>query len=175
MIAQDVLDRVRGRIASAGVRTDPASVADAVRAEFGGVAGDADVLRVLTALTSDIAGFGPLEELLADVGTTDVLVTAPDQVWVDGVGGLRRTSVRFADEDAVRRLAQRLSLAAGRRLDEAQPYVDGWLPGECGGAQVRLHAVLAPIAANGTCLSLRVLRQAKHDMSALRALGAFSA
>jgi pilus assembly protein CpaF len=36
---------------------------------------------------------------------------------------------------------------------------------------VRLHAVLPPVAVDGTCLSLRVLRPATHDLAALRALG----
>ena len=40
---------------------------------------------------------------------------------------------------------------------------------------MRLHAVLAPVAADGTCLSLRVLRPAVHDMAALRALGTVDA
>jgi len=38
---------------------------------------------------------------------------------------------------------------------------------------VRLHAVLPPVAADGTCLSLRVLRPAAHDLTALRGAGAF--
>ena len=42
---------------------------------------------------------------------------------------------------AVRRLAQRLAAAGGRRLDDATPYVDVRLPDG-----TRLHAVLAPIA-----------------------------
>ena len=75
--------------------------------------------------------------------------------------------MRLPDEAAVRRLAQRLALAAGRRLDDASPCVDGWLAG----AGVRVHAVLAPVAADGTCLSLRVLRPAAHDLTALRAGG----
>ena len=69
--------------------------------------------------------------------------------------------IRFADDAAVRRLAQRLALGAGRRLDEAQPWVDGQLTGVgTGQFAVRLHAVLPPIADGGTCLSLRVLRPA---------------
>src|SRR5699024_8131008 len=88
-------------------------------------------------------------------------------VWVDGVHGLQRTDVRFPDDDSVRRLAQRLALAAGRRLDDAQPFVDGWLPGDRGWGKIRLHAVLPPIASEGTCLSLRVLRPAEHDLDAL--------
>ncbi|RLK59885.1 TadA family conjugal transfer-associated ATPase [Actinokineospora cianjurensis] len=165
----DLIDRVRRRLVGGGAEVSPALVADAVRAEVG-VVGDRDVLSALTLLRQEFVGAGPLEPLLRDCGTTDVLVTAPDQVWVDGPSGLRRSDVRFPDEDTVRRLAQRLALAAGRRLDDAQPYVDGWLPG----GQVRLHAVLPPVAEH-TCLSLRVLRPANHRLADLRALGTVDA
>jgi pilus assembly protein CpaF len=75
----------------------------------------------------------------------------------------------------VRRLAQRLALAAGRRLDDAQPWVDGQLAGiGTGEFAVRLHAVLPPVAAEGTCLSLRVLRPATQDLAALTAAGAIA-
>ncbi|MEJ3652201.1 TadA family conjugal transfer-associated ATPase [Actinomycetes bacterium KLBMP 9759] len=154
-----------------GGATSPAAVAEAVRAESGGVASDTDVLAALRVLQQEFVGAGPLDELLRDPRTTDVLVSGPDAVWVDRGRGLERAPVRFADDSAVRRLAQRLALAAGRRLDDASPYVDGWL-GEIG---VRLHAVLPPIAADGTCLSLRVLQQSSHDLAALRASGTLDA
>jgi pilus assembly protein CpaF len=169
----EMIDRVRLRLAGNGSGTDPATVAQAVRAEAGGPVGHAEVLDALRMLRHEFTGVGPLEALLAEPGTTDVLVTAADEVWVDGPGGLRRTEIRFADDEAVRRLAQRLALGAGRRLDDAQPYVDGWLPGAGSHGRVRLHAVLSPIAADGTCISLRVLRPAVHDLQALRALGTF--
>ena len=69
--------------------------------------------------------------------------------WTEG-GGLVRADVRFTDEAAVRGLAQRLAALAGRRLDDASPYVDAALPDG-----TRLHAVLPPVASAGTCLSLR--------------------
>jgi pilus assembly protein CpaF len=172
-MSADLVERVRRRLATSGAQVDSASVADAVRAEAGGVAAHTDVLDALRLLRQEFVGAGPLEPLLAEPGTTDILVTAPDQVWADSATGLRRTEVRFADEEAVRRLAQRLALAAGRRLDDAQPYVDGWLPGNGPHGRIRLHAVLPPIAPDGTCLSLRVLRPAAHDLRALRSLGAF--
>ncbi|MFS8099764.1 TadA family conjugal transfer-associated ATPase [Lentzea alba] len=165
-----LIDRVRHRLAGADIEMTAAVVADAVRSEAGGVLADADVLDALQVLRQEFSGTGPLDPLLADPGTTDVLVTAPDQVWVDGTAGLRRTGITFPDEDAVRRLAQRLAVAAGRRLDDASPCVDGWLPG----SGVRMHAVLPPIA-DGTCLSLRVLRPATHDLKALQELGTFDA
>ncbi|MGV8874097.1 MAG: TadA family conjugal transfer-associated ATPase [Rhodococcus sp. (in: high G+C Gram-positive bacteria)] len=173
VVTADLLDRVRDRLAAAAEAPVPATVAAAIRAEAGGVIGDTDMLAALRVLQTELTGAGPLEPLLSEPGVTDVLVTAPDQVWIDRGRGLERTGVRFVDEAAVRRLAQRLALSAGRRLDDAQPWVDGRLPGVGQGAfGVRLHAVLAPVASGGTCVSLRVLRPATQGLSALRASGA---
>ncbi|MCG7594461.1 TadA family conjugal transfer-associated ATPase [Mycobacterium sp. PSTR-4-N] len=174
-----LLDRVRERLAADGAALRPSVVAAAIRAESGGVLGDTEVLSSLRELQTELVGAGILEPLLTAPGTTDVLVTAPDAVWVDDGTGLRRSGVRFADDAAVRRLAQRLALAAGRRLDDAQPWVDGHLTdlGRSAGApmSVRLHAMLSPIAAGGTCLSLRVLRPATQDLDALAATGTIPA
>ena len=79
------------------------------------------------------------------------MVNGPRDVFVDTGGGLERAEVSFVDEEQVRRLAIRLAGAVGRRLDDASPFVDGRLA-----SGVRLHAVLAPVAAPGTCISLRV-------------------
>lgn len=168
-----LIERVRERLASESGPLRPSVVAAAIRAESGGMLGDTEVLANLRVLETELTGAGILEPLLSADGTTDVLVTAPDSVWVDDGNGLRRSQIRFADESAVRRLAQRLALAAGRRLDDAQPWVDGQLTGiGVGGFAVRLHAVLPPVATQGTCLSLRVLRPATQDLAALAAAGA---
>ncbi|HVQ99041.1 MAG TPA: TadA family conjugal transfer-associated ATPase [Mycobacterium sp.] len=170
-----LIDRVRERLAAESAPLRPNVVAAAIRAESGGVLGDTEVLANLRMLQTELTGAGILEPLLCADGTTDVLVTSPDAVWVDDGSGLRRTSIRFPDDAAVRRLAQRLALAAGRRLDDAQPWVDGQLTGiGAGGFAVRLHAVLPPIATGGTCLSLRVLRPATQDLAALTAAGAIA-
>ena len=176
-----LIDRVRERLVSESGHSSelrPQAVAAAIRAESGGVLGDTELLSSLRVLQTELTGAGVLQPLLCAPGTTDVLVTAPDAVWVDDGAGLRRTDIRFADEAAVRRLAQRLAVAAGRRLDDAQPWVDGQLPGvnagDAGEFTVRLHAILPPVAADGTCLSLRVLRPATQDLAALTAAGAIA-
>jgi pilus assembly protein CpaF len=172
-MSASLIDRVRERLAAESGPLRPNVVADAIRAESGGVLGDSEVLSSLRVLQTELTGAGILEPLLCADGTTDVLVTAPDAVWIDDGNGLRRSSIRFADEAEVRRLAQRLALSAGRRLDEAQPWVDGQLTGlGTGQFSVRLHAVLPPVAAGGTCLSLRVLRPATQDLAALARAGA---
>ncbi|MBY0441886.1 MAG: TadA family conjugal transfer-associated ATPase [Mycobacteriaceae bacterium] len=170
-----LIERVRERLVSQAAPLRPKVVADAIRAESGGILGDTEVLANLRVLQTELTGVGILEPLLRAAGTTDVLVIAPDSVWVDDGNGLQRSPIQFADEAAVRRLAQRLALVAGRRLDDAQPWVDGQLAGT--GNQeftVRLHAVLPPVAAAGTCLSLRVLRPATEDLAALTAMGAIA-
>jgi pilus assembly protein CpaF len=120
-----------------------------------GLVGDAEVLDAVRDAVAELAGAGPLEPLLREPGVTDVLVNGPAAVYVDRGRGPERAAVRFPDEDAVRRLAVRLAASAGRRLDDAAPWVDAGLPDG-----TRLHAVLPPVSGGGTCLSLRVLRRA---------------
>ena len=179
LMTADLLDRVRDRLTREPGEPTPAIVAAAIRAETGGVLGDTDLLAALRMLQTELTGAGVLDPLLADPQIADILVTGPADVWVDRGQGLRRAPVCFADEAAVRRLAQRLALSAGRRLDDAQPWVDGRLSGPGAGLGesfgVRLHAVLAPIAHGGTCLSLRVLRPATQGLGALEAAGAMPA
>ncbi|WKX71750.1 TadA family conjugal transfer-associated ATPase [Streptomyces sp. XD-27] len=160
-----LLDAVRLRLAASGAEPTPARVAAALREE-GRLLGDTEVLGVVTALRSELVGTGALEPLLAAPDVTDVLVTAPDQVWVDRGRGLERTEIRFADAAAVRRLAQRLAAVAGRRLDDARPWVDARLPDG-----TRLHAVLPPVAVGSTCLSLRVVRPRAFTLDELVAAG----
>lgn len=160
-----LVEAVRQRLAGASHEPTPARVATALRAE-GVVLGDVEVLALTSSLRADLAGAGPLEPLLRRADVTDVLVNGPAEVWADSGDGLRRTSVEFPDEAAVRRLAQRLAASAGRRLDDAAPYVDARL---VDGA--RLHAVLPPIAPGGTCVSLRLPRSRTFTLDELVATG----
>ena len=161
-----LLEGVRRRVAAGGNPPTAAAVAAALREEGGALRGDGELLPVLRLLQSEIVGAGPLEPLLRDPLVTDVLVNAPDAVWVDRGEGLERTTVHFPDDAAVRRLAQRLAAPTGRRLDDAQPWVDARLPGG-----VRLHAVLQPVAPGGTCLSLRVASPRVFSLPELVAAG----
>ena len=113
---------------------------------------------------------GALEPLLAEPGVTDVLVNGPAEVWVDRGSGLERVPVDLGDDATVRRLAQRLVGAAGRRLDDACPFADAVLPDG-----TRLHAVLAPVAVRGTALSLRVPRRVRFTLDELVAAGTVAA
>lgn len=165
-VSAELLDRVRSRLAVTGAEPTPARVAAALRAD-GAVFGDAQVLEVVAALHREALGAGPLDSLLSEQGITDILVNGPDQVYVDRGSGLERVQLRTGDEPAIRRLATRLAAAAGRRLDDASPYVDVRLSDG-----TRFHAVLSPVAAPGTCLSLRVPSRKVFSLDDLVAAGA---
>ncbi|HET6296832.1 MAG TPA: TadA family conjugal transfer-associated ATPase [Kribbella sp.] len=168
-VPAELLERVRGTLASQGSEPTPARVAAALRAD-GGVFGDSTVLAVVAALRREALGAGPLDGLLSEPGITDILVNGPNEVYVDRGSGLERITLRTGDESAVRRLATRLAAAAGRRLDDATPYVDVRLPDG-----TRFHAVLSPVAAPGTCLSLRVPSRKVFGLEDLVAAGSLPA
>jgi pilus assembly protein CpaF len=120
-------------------------------------------------LQAELVGAGPLEALLDRPGVTDVLVNAADRVFLDQGDGLRPAPVHFDSDEAVRRLATRLAAQAGRRLDDAQPFVDAVLPDG-----TRLHAILPPLVAR-PALSLRVLGRRRLDLAQLVELEAMPA
>lgn len=156
-----LLEAVRQRLAESGAEPTPARVAAALRAQ-GRLLGDTEVLGGTEELRGELVGAGPLEPLLADPSVTDVLVSAPDRVWVDRGTGLELTAVTFPDAASVRRLAQRLAAVAERRLDDARPWVDARLPDG-----TRMHAVIPPVAVGSTCLSLRVVRPRAFSLDEL--------
>jgi pilus assembly protein CpaF len=116
-------------------------------------------------LSADLRGFGPLEPLLRDATVTDVAVNGADEVWIDRGDGMTQSTVRFADDAAVRRMAQRLAVSAGRRLDDAAPYVDAPLADG-----IRLHAMLPPLS-DRISVALRIPRHRSWSLDDLAAVG----
>lgn len=165
-MSDDLAARVRARLASSGSGATDAAVLAAVRSEVG-VLGQGAVLAQARRVQAELVGAGPLEPLLAEPGVTDVVVNGPRQVFVDRGDGLEPVDVGLADEAAIRTLAVRLATAAGRRLDDAVPWVDAALPDG-----TRLHAVLPPLAPDGPVLSLRVLGRRPLSLGALVRAGA---
>jgi len=167
-VPRDVVDQVRARLLATGAAPTTLAVREALRS-VGRVLGDESVLGLVGTLRSDLVGLGPLTDLADDPTVTDILVNAPTEVWVDRGSGLERASARFADSAGVSRLAQRLAAAAGRRLDQAVPYVDARLPDG-----IRLHAVLPPVSEQPV-LSLRLPARRGFGLDDLVAAGSINA
>lgn len=168
--ADELVGRVRRRFARDGASATTAAVVAALREQPGAaVLGDEALLRLAGRVHADLVGAGPLAPLLADPAVTDILVNN-GAVWVDRGDGLQRVPLDLGDDGDVRRLAQRLVAAGGRRLDDSAPYADVRLPDG-----TRLHAVLPPVATHGPCLSLRTFRQRPFTLPELVETGAFDA
>jgi pilus assembly protein CpaF len=152
-LSPDLVARVRRRFARDGAPATAAAVVAAVRDQPDAVVlGGTALLRLADRVHADLAGAGPLATLLDRPEVTDILVNRTE-VWVDRGNGLERTDVSVGSPEEVRRLAQRLATAGGRRLDDSRPWVDVRLADG-----TRLHAVLPPVAVHGPYLSLRTFR-----------------
>jgi pilus assembly protein CpaF len=160
MTESNLVGRVRQRLAENG-SGDLVGIVRDEQSSAAVIADDAALAALERDVVAELSGAGPLEPLLRLPGVTDVLVNRPDEIWLDRGRGLERAPVRFADDVAVRRLAQRLATAAGRRLDDASPFVDAVLPDG-----TRLHAVLPPITGYAA-LSLRVLARRRFELADL--------
>lgn len=147
---EEKLEAVRVVLAGLGRPWTPQDVADALK-DVGMVVSDAAVLLTVEELKRTSMGVGRLEPLLELPGLTDIIVDGPGRVLVDCGHGLRATEVKFDSDAQVRQLAVRLAASVGRRLDDSSPYADARLVDG-----IRFHAVLSPISAPGTCISLRV-------------------
>ncbi|MEW6933770.1 TadA family conjugal transfer-associated ATPase [Trueperella pyogenes] len=126
----------------------------------------ADVAAVDAQIRRELIGAGPvIAPLLEDGEVTDVVVNGV-QVWIDRGAGMERIEDELESEEAARALAVRLAASCGQRLDDASPIVDGTFP-----SGVRLHAVIPPLSAEGTLISLRTHRARVFTLAELQAGG----
>lgn len=102
--------------------------------------------------------FALLDAQIRNPLVTDILISSNSGMWVDQGSGLLSVSRWEATEKEVRALAVELIDRGGRHLDIAHPCVDVRLEGG-----IRVHAVLAPVAAHGTSISIRIPRH--HDLT----------
>jgi pilus assembly protein CpaF len=110
----------------------------------------AERARVTADICDEILGHGPLEPLLRDPDVSEIMVNAPDRIYVERFGRIVPVEASFLDEDHLRRIIDKMVARVGRRLDEGSPMVDARLPDGS-----RLNAVLPPISIDGAVLTIR--------------------
>lgn len=161
----ELLESVRQKVlAESGPLTD-LRVAAALR-DSGRLLGAAGSLVAMDRISAELRGLGPLQQLAQDQSVTDIFVNSPNSVWLDRGAGPERVDVSFENESSLRALAVRLTAAGGRRLDDSCPCVDVQIePG------YRIHAVLPPISATGTLLSIRIKRRRVFTLTELQDAG----
>jgi pilus assembly protein CpaF len=102
---------------------------------------------------NELFGLGPLEALLRDTDTSDILVNRFDQVYIERNGRLEQTEIVFKDNRHLLQIIERIVSSVGRRIDESSPMVDARLKDGS-----RVNAIIPPLALDGPALSIRRFR-----------------
>ncbi len=124
---------------------------------------------LISELTDEALGLGPLEQLLADVDVNEIMVVDPHTIFVERRGKMELTGLRFTDDDSVRAVIERIVTPLGRRIDESTPLVDARLKDGS-----RVNAVIPPLALRGPCITIRKFAKEPLRMSDLVRFGSVS-
>ncbi|MDO4937217.1 MAG: CpaF family protein [Sutterellaceae bacterium] len=172
-LRSDVVDKID---AQSALKMHPSELEDAVaRTIYAAVTRDRLFLngyeqRLLTQeIVNDMIRLGPIQSLIDDATVTDILINGPDQVLVERKGRLEATSVRFRDSEHLLNLAQRITSAVGRRIDESSPMVDARLADGS-----RVNIIAPPLSLNGICVSIRKFSRNVMSLDGLKESGAMS-
>lgn len=115
-----------------------------------------DIERLRQDVLNEAVGLGPLEELLADDGVTEIMVNAHDDIYIEQAGRLKKSPVSFSSDAAVMSAIERIVSPLGRRIDESSPMVDARLADGS-----RVNAIIPPLALRGPCLTIRKFAKTK--------------
>jgi pilus assembly protein CpaF len=126
--------------------------------------------RIVSTVSDDILGYGPIEQYLADPTVTEVMVNALEPIYVERGGKLVRTDSRFTSDEHLRRVIERIVSAVGRRVDESSPMVDARLPDGS-----RVNAIIPPLTLDGPALTIRKFSKHAYDVEDLVGLGTLTA
>ncbi|MDX6676705.1 MAG: pilus assembly protein CpaF, partial [Solirubrobacteraceae bacterium] len=152
-LATALRDRLLGEAAQHADGDLHERIRELVDREAGLLDGDARA-RLATRIAERSFGLGPLEPLLGDPSVDEVMVNGPDHIWVEREGRIEPTSARFAGESELRHAIERILAPLGRRVDEAEPLCDARLPDGS-----RVNVVVAPLALDGSVLTIRRFRR----------------
>ncbi|AHN71359.1 CpaF family protein [Aggregatibacter actinomycetemcomitans] len=128
-----------------------------------------DALVMAEIVADEIEGYGPLRDLVADDTINDILVNGPNDIWVERAGILEKTDKEFVSNEQLTDIAKRLVARVGRRIDDGSPLVDSRLPDGS-----RLNVVIAPIALDGTSISIRKFSKSKKSLQELVNFGSMT-
>ena len=134
----------------AELRDKIAVIVDRVVNVHGYVVTGGERSRLIEELVGEVAGFGPLEPLLADETITEIMVNGPTHLYIERAGKIERIDSFFLNDEHVLRIIDRIITPIGRRIDQSSPRVDARLPDGS-----RVNAVIEPLSLVGPVITIR--------------------
>ncbi len=130
---------------------------------------DADRRRLISDVTDEVLGYGPLQPHLDNPDVTEIMVNGPESVYVERGGRLVRTASTFTSEEHLRRVIERIVSRVGRRIDDSSPMVDARLADGS-----RVNAIIPPLAFGGSSLTIRKFARTPLGIGDLISYGTLS-
>jgi pilus assembly protein CpaF len=170
-LGADLRERLieRWRAEAAGGRPLGGDVGEAVRDLVGRDAvllSATDREALVGRILRETAGLGPIDELMEDPQIEEVMINGPGRVFVERLGRIEETPVRFPDEESLRNAIERILAPLGRRVDELSPMVDARLADGS-----RVNVVIPPLSVDGPAVSIRRFSSERPGPDRLLELG----
>ena len=121
------------------------------------------------ALLDELIGFGPLSPLLRSGRISEIMINGPSNIFVECMGKLYKTSVKFYNEQHLLSIIQRIVEPLGRHIDDGSPMVDARLPDGS-----RINAVIPPLALRGASMTVRKFADKKLTTEDLISFGSMT-
>jgi pilus assembly protein CpaF len=124
---------------------------------------------ILDSALAELVGYGPLELLLSDENTSEIMVNGSQLTFVERSGEIIETDLKFEDDKHLMRIINRILHPIGRRVDYDNPTADARLPDGS-----RVNVIIPPVAIDGPHISIRKFMQNRMSMEDIISLGTLS-
>ena len=111
----------------------------------------------------------PIRDLLDNPDVSEVMINGPDEIFVESKGLVFKVPNTFPNEDSLIAAMNSIAQSVGRVINDDNPRLDARLPDGS-----RIHAVLPPMAKNGTTVAIRKFTKEKLTLNDLIKFGSMS-
>ncbi len=111
---------------------------------------DPDKKRITIDLVDELAGFGPVENIMHDPSVTEIMINGHKKVYIERNGRKVLSNIVFDDEQQLRCLIYKILAPTRRRVDELSPYTDVSLKDGS-----RANIIISPLSADGIVVTIR--------------------
>lgn len=107
--------------------------------------------HIFNLIDNDLNGYGPINELLNDPNISEIMVNAPNEIYVEIDGKIiRDETISFINDEHILRIIGKMIGPLGKTIDSSNPMVDSRLPDGS-----RINAIIPPLSINGPVLTIR--------------------
>lgn len=119
--------------------------------------------HIFNLIDNEINGLGPITELLKDKNITEIMVNAPNEIYVEIDGKIvKDESVSFINNDHILRTIGKIVQPLGKTIDSSNPMVDARL---LDGS--RINAIIPPLSLKGPVLTIRKFKRDLNNIEDL--------